>query len=68
MTAVPVPTYYYVKTKNSLVTKEATVKNTIQMKRFTFPYYKALYEQIDMYEENKGKINRYFLAVAEDGR
>lgn len=68
VTAVPVPTYYYVKTKNSLVTKEATVKNTIQMKRFTFSYYKALYEQIDMYEENKGKINRYFLAVAEDGR
>lgn len=68
VTAVPIPVYYYVKTKNSLVAKEATVKNSIQMKVMTFSYYKALYEQIDLYEENKGKINRYFLAIAEDGR
>ncbi|MEG2350567.1 MAG: glycosyltransferase family 2 protein, partial [Hungatella sp.] len=66
--AVPFPTYYYVKTKNSLVSKETTVKNMIQMKLFTFSYYKALYEQIDLYEENKVKVNRYLLAVAEDGR
>ena len=30
--------------------------------------YEQVYEQMDLYEENKAKINRYFLAVAEDGR
>lgn len=66
--AVPYPAYYYVKNKNSLVAREATMKHVIQMKKFTFSYYKALYEQMDLYEENKAKINRYFLAMAEDGR
>ena len=56
------------KNKNSLVAREATMKHVIRMKKFTFSYYKALYEQMDLYEENKAKINRYFLAVAEDGR
>lgn len=68
ITAIPYPAYYYVKTKNSLVARETSMQNTIRMKLFTFSYYKALYEQINLYEENKGKIGRYLLAVAEDGR
>lgn len=65
--ALPYPTYYYVKTKNSLVAKEATMKNTIQTKKFIFTYYKELYENIDLYEENKGKINRFLVSIASDG-
>lgn len=65
--ALPYPTYYYVKTKNSLVAKEATMKNTIQTKKFIFTYYKELYENIDLYEENKGKINRFLISIASDG-
>lgn len=66
--SVPYPTYYYVKTKNSLVSKEVTMKNTIQTKCFLFTHYKALYEQIDLYKENKMKVSRFLVAIAQDGR
>lgn len=66
--AQPCPVYYYVKSKNSLVSQGISVKSTIEMKQFVFRYYKALYEEIDMYEENKRKIKGFFVAIAQDGR
>ena len=37
------------------------------MKRQTFAYYKSLYQTLDLYEEQKGKIYRYLISAATDG-
>lgn len=58
--------YYYVKTKGSLVDTKVDLKQTIRTKRILFEYYKELYQILDMYEENKLKIQGFFLEFARD--
>ena len=37
------------------------------MKRSTFDYYKELYQKLDLYEEQKGRVYSYLLSAAVDG-
>lgn len=60
------PLYYYVKTKGSLVDTQINFQVTIRTKRILFDYYKELYKAIDLYEENKLRIQMFYLAFAHD--
>ena len=65
--AVPKPLYYYHKRRGSLITSQATLRRLIRMKRDTFNYYKDLYQDLDLYYEQKAKVYRYLIAAATDG-
>lgn len=65
--AVPNPTYYYVKTKNSLISTEVTLKQTIKVKLLIFDYYKELYKSVEMYDDNKRRVQKFLISVAKDG-
>lgn len=67
MTAVPKPVYYYRKREDSLVNADVSLRRTVAMKRSTFNYYKELYQKLDLYEEQKGRIYSYLLSAATDG-
>lgn len=60
------PLYYYVKTKGSLVDTKVTFQQTIKTKRKLFDYYKDLYRAVDLYEENKLRIQMFYLSFAHD--
>lgn len=61
------PLYYHVKTKGSLVdTQGSNVQLTIRTKRKLFEYYKELYQALDLYEENKFRIQMFYLSFAHD--
>ena len=60
------PIYYYVKTNGSLVDSKIDLRETIRTKRILFGYYKELYQALDMYEENKLKIQSFYLEFARD--
>lgn len=62
-----IPIYYYVKTKNSLVEKQCTLKNIISMKIKLFESYKELFESTELYEQNRAQIRKFFIAYAKDG-
>jgi glycosyltransferase involved in cell wall biosynthesis len=61
------PTYYYVKTKGSLVEKQCTLKNIINMKIRLFESYKDLFESMEIYEENRAQVNKFLVSYAKDG-
>lgn len=65
--AIPEPVYHYVRRENSLVMTESTPRKALRVKRETFAYYKQLYQQLDLYEEQKGAVYRYLISVATDG-
>ncbi len=60
------PLYYYVKTKGSLVDTQVNFQQTIRTKRVLFDYYKELYKAIDLYEENRLRIQMFYLSFAHD--
>lgn len=60
------PLYYYVKTKGSLVDTQINFQVTMKTKRILFDYYKELYKAIDLYEENKLRIQMFYLSFAHD--
>lgn len=60
------PLYYYVKTKGSLVDTQVNFQQSIRTKRILFDYYKDLYKAIDLYEENKLRIQMFYLSFAHD--
>ena len=65
-----VPMYYYVKTKDSLVSQGLSMKKTIEMKRMVFAYYNHFYKEVlgeEDYEKQKGQVYRFFLDIASDG-
>lgn len=64
--AVPRPVYYYVKRESSAV-NQVNLRQTIEMKRTTFACYKALYQALDLYEEQKLGVYRYLVTAATDG-
>jgi len=61
-----VPVYFYVKNKNSLVEKQCTLKNIVSMKIKLFESYKELFESIQMYDEHRLEIKKFFIARAKD--
>ena len=66
--ALDEPVYYYVKNPQSLVSTQVTLRNTfkiLSVKASLFAYYKNLYEEMGLYEENKLQIFKYLVAVAE---
>lgn len=65
--AIPEPVYCYYKRPGSLVATQATPVRAIEMKRRTFACYKQLYQALDLYEEQKGQVYRYWIATATDG-
>lgn len=65
--ATPTPVYYYRKREDSLVNADISLRRTVDMKRSTFSYYKELYQKLDLYEEQKGRVYSYLLSAATDG-
>ena len=61
------PVYYYRKREDSLVNSHISLRKTITMKKDTFRAYKELYQKLDLYEEQRGRIYGYFLSAAVDG-
>lgn len=61
------PIYYYRKREDSLVNSHISLRKTIAMKKDTFRAYKELYQKLDLYEEQRGRIYGYFLSAAVDG-
>ncbi len=67
--AIQAPVYYYVKTRGSLVSTEVSRPARVwKVRRMLLQYYRELYQSMGMYEENKGKINSFMIAVARDGK
>ena len=64
---IPEPVYYYLKREDSLVNGRISLKRTVEMKRTTFACYKQLYQQLDLYEEQKASVYRYLISSAMDG-
>jgi glycosyltransferase involved in cell wall biosynthesis len=60
------PVYYYVKTKNSLVSRECTLNNIIRMKLKLFNTYRELYESMELYDEHRAQVRKFFIAYAKD--
>ena len=67
ISAIPTPVYYYRKREDSLVNTDISLRRTVAMKQDTFRAYKQLYQKLDLYEEQKGRIYSYFLSAAVDG-
>lgn len=67
ISALPIPVYYYRKREDSLVNSDISLRRTIAMKKSTFQAYKELYQKLELYEEQKGRIYSYFLSAAVDG-
>lgn len=67
VSAIPKPIYYYRKRENSLVSSQASLRRTIDMKIQTFDNYKELYQKLDLYEEQKARVYSYLLSAATDG-
>lgn len=68
--ALQVPIYYYVKTKNSLVSQSGGVLDVFKMKRMVFEYYNRFYQSVldeEEYEQSRLKVYRFFIDAATDG-
>ena len=65
--AVPEPVCCYIKREDSLVMTQPTLRRTLEMKQKTFSYYKDLYQTLDLYERQKGRVYRYLISAATDG-
>ena len=68
--ALQVPIYYYVKTKNSLVSQTGGLLDVIKIKRMVFEYYNRFYKSVldeEEYEQSRLKVYRFFIDSATDG-
>lgn len=66
ITVLKKPLYFYVKTKGSLVNTKTTPANVIKTKLTLYEYYKALYKSLDLYEDNKLRIQLFLIQAAAD--
>lgn len=65
-----VPIYYYVRTKNSLVSQSSNFEKTVQMKISVFEHYHQFFKNIfneEEYKKYRMSIYRYLFDVADDG-
>lgn len=60
------PVYYYVKRKGSLVDTQVDLMSTVKTKKRLFEYYKVLYEDLDLYEKHKLRIQAFYVEFARD--
>ena len=66
--AVQTPMYYYVKNKTGLTSKVALAPiRTMQTRQMLFEYYKELYQELGLYEQNKLQIHKYLIANTKNG-
>ena len=68
--ALQTPIYYYVKTKGSLVSQNATILNTVRMKFTIFEYYNQFYKHVldeKEYEKSRLQVYRFLIQTAGDG-
>ena len=66
-TAIQTPVYYYMKRKGSLVSTDWKKANAVKLRFHLLKEYKELYQSMDLYEENKLRINAFVLSIAKDG-
>lgn len=60
------PLYYYVKREDSITESQLTWLKTLNLRRELLVRYRELYKSLDLYNENKLKINSFLFAVATD--
>lgn len=60
------PLYYYVRTKGSLAQSRTDLIDNLRVRNFLFDQYKALYESLDLYEDNKLRIRSFYVDFARD--
>ena len=60
------PLYYYVLTKGSLAQSRTDLIDNLRVRNFMFEQYKALYESLDLYEDNKLRIRSFYIDFARD--
>lgn len=68
--ALPVPIYYYVKTKGSLVSQSVSLSKIIKMKLTVFEYYHQFFKTVldeEEYERVRGWVYRFLVDAADDG-
>ncbi len=58
--------YYYVKRLGSICESQIKFSTMIAFKMQLLGYYRALYKSINLYDDNKFKINSYLFAYAHD--
>ncbi|MGN0975462.1 MAG: glycosyltransferase family 2 protein [Gemmiger sp.] len=63
--ATTTPVYNYYNNPQSAVHTVLNPVNVVTTRASLFNYYKELYEQLGMYEENKLQIYKYLVAIAE---
>ena len=63
--ALQTPIYYYRKTEGSITATQINPISVVKIKTGLFPYYKALYEEIGLYERYKLQIYKYLISTAE---
>lgn len=60
------PLYYYVRTKGSLAQSRTDMIDNLRVRNLLFEQYKALYESLDLYEDNKLRIRSFYIDFARD--
>ncbi len=65
--AIQTPVYYYIKNQHGLVGREATLSNSIKMKKDLFAIYKQLIDENDLYQSNRIEVTKFLVAYAKDG-
>ena len=60
------PLYYYVLTKGSLAQSRTDLIDNLRVRNYLFDQYKALYESLDLYENNKLRIRSFYIDFARD--
>lgn len=60
------PIYYYVRNADGLTAGALSLRSVAESKAKLFPYYKALCEQLGLYEDNKLVIHKYLISSALD--
>jgi glycosyltransferase involved in cell wall biosynthesis len=61
------PLYFYVKRLGSVCESPMSYAKTLSMKYELLGYYRNLYKSINLYNDNKLKINTFLFAYAHDG-
>ncbi len=66
ITAIDIPLYYYVKRSDSICESQLNFRKAFLSKYEILGYYKDLYKSINLYKDNKLKINSFMFATAKD--
>lgn len=66
--AVQTPIYYYVKNKKGLTSRVTRSPiSTLHTRQMLFEYYKELYQELGLYEQNRLQIHKYLISGVKNG-